>query len=106
MKPFFCSLALHEAHHLKNLLESAGIRCRLKNEGLSALAGEIPFSECAVQLFLLSENDRPEADTVLRAWRAGAPSGPHVDMPRVRRTAGASVHDLLALRPRPGLTDG
>lgn len=76
MKPFFCSLALHEAHHLKNLLESAGIRCRLKNEGLSALAGEIPFPECAVQLFLLSENDRPEADTVLRAWRAGAPSGP------------------------------
>ncbi len=76
MKPFFVSLALHDVHHLKNLLESAGIGCRLKNEGLSTLAGEVPFTECTVQLFLLSEDDRPEADAVLRAWRAGPPRGP------------------------------
>lgn len=69
--PIFSSLALHEVHHLKNLLESAGIRCRLRNENLASLAGEVPFTECAVQLFLVSEFDRPEADAVLRAWSAG-----------------------------------
>ena len=56
MKPFYSSLGLHEVHHLKNLLESAGIGCLLKNEGLSTLAGEVPFTECAVQLFLLSDD--------------------------------------------------
>ena len=76
MKPLYSSLALHEVHHLKNLLESAGIGCRLKNEGLSALAGEVPFTECAVQLFLLSDAVRPEAEAVLRAWRTGPGHGP------------------------------
>ncbi len=86
MKPFYSSLGLHEVHHLKNLLESAGIGCLLKNEGLSTLAGEVPFTECAVQLFLLSDDDRPEADAVLRAWRAGPGLGAAWTCTRCRET--------------------
>ena len=76
MKPFFTSVALHKVHHLKNLLESAGIACRLRNEGLSTLAGEIPFTECSVELYLLSDGDGPVAQAILRAWRAGPGTGP------------------------------
>ena len=66
MPAFFSSLRTHEIHHLKNLLESAGIRCQLRNEGLSTLAGEVPFVECAVQLWLEDDADRALAEAVLR----------------------------------------
>jgi hypothetical protein len=66
MKVFYASLKPHEIHHLKNLIESAGIRCRLRNEGLSTLAGEVPFAECAMQLVLENENDRGLATVILR----------------------------------------
>jgi len=66
MKVFYASLKAHEIRHLKNLLESAGIRCRLRNEGLSTLAGEVPFTECAMQICLENESDRGLADSILR----------------------------------------
>ena len=66
MQPLFSSLNLLEIHHLKNLLESAGVRCRLRNEGLSTLAGEVPFTECAMQLVLENESDRGPANAILR----------------------------------------
>lgn len=66
MKAFYTSLKAHEIHHLKNLLESAGIHCRIRNEGLSTLAGEVPFTECAIQLLLENDSDRPLASSILR----------------------------------------
>jgi len=66
MKAFYTSLKAHEIHHLKNLLESAGIRCRLRNESLSTLAGEVPFTECTIQLFLEDDADRRLASSILR----------------------------------------
>jgi hypothetical protein len=66
MKVFYASLKAHEIHHLKNLLESAGIRCRLRNEGLSTLAGEVPFTECAMQIWLENKSDRGLANSILR----------------------------------------
>jgi hypothetical protein len=76
MKPLFVSLRLHEIHHLKNLLESAGISCFLRNEHLSTLAGEVPFAECAAQLWLVHESDRSAAEAILREWRRPRPAGP------------------------------
>ncbi len=73
MKPIFSSLRLHEIYHLKNLLEAEGIPCRVRNEQLSSLAGEVPFTECAAQLLLLRESDRAAADEVLRAWHSPRP---------------------------------
>jgi hypothetical protein len=75
MKVFYASLKAHEIHHLKNLLESAGVRCRLRNEGLSTLAGEVPFTECAMQLILENDADRRLANSILlemTAHRAAA----------------------------------
>ena len=49
MKPIFSSLSPHEIYHLRNLLQSAGIPCRIHNEHLASLAGEVPFTECAAK---------------------------------------------------------
>jgi putative signal transducing protein len=82
VKPVYSSLNLVEAHHLKNLLQSAGIRCRLKNEELVRLAGEVPFPECALQILVERAEDQPAAETLVRdflkpqpqarpSWRCG-----------------------------------
>ena len=72
MKPLFVSLRLHEIHHLKNLLQSAGIRCHIRNEALSTLAGEVPFAEVAMRLDLEDESDRARAEALLREMQAQA----------------------------------
>ena len=65
MKAIYSSLNLVEVHHLKNLLQSAGIRCRIRNEDLVRLAGEVPFPECALQLVPEREEDTPAAEKLL-----------------------------------------
>jgi hypothetical protein len=75
VKAFYTSLKTHEIHHLKNLLESAGVRCSIRNEGLSTLAGEVPFVECAMQLVLQNESDRELAQAILREMVSRRPPG-------------------------------
>ena len=65
MKTIFSSLNLVEVHHLKNLLQSAGIRCYIRNEDLVRLAGEVPFPECSLQLVPEREEDAPAAEKLL-----------------------------------------
>ena len=82
MKPVFSTLKLHEAHLLKNVLQTEGIRCRLRNEGLSLLAGEIPFPECAIQILIEREEDRGHADEVIARWTRHPPAaGPQWTCP-------------------------
>ena len=77
MQPLYSSLNLLEVYHLKNLLEAEGIRCQLRNELLSRLAGEIPFTECAPQLWLLDERDFERARRVVTDFgRAAVPAPP------------------------------
>jgi len=73
VKPLLVSLNLLEVHHLKNVLEADGIRCWIKNELLSRLAGEVPFTECALELHLVREDDRPHAEALLAVWRGPPP---------------------------------
>jgi hypothetical protein len=68
VKTIFSSLNLVEMHHLKNLLQSEGIPCRIRNEDLSRLAGEIPFTECALQLVIEREQDYAAAEAILREF--------------------------------------
>jgi hypothetical protein len=68
VKAVYSSLNLVEALHLKNLLQSAGIRCRLRNEDLVRLAGEIPFPECALQLLVERAEDQPAAEMLVREF--------------------------------------
>lgn len=81
MQPLYSSLNLLEIHHLKNLLEAEGIRCHIKNELLSRLAGEIPFTECAAQLWLLDERDLERARRVVTDFGRGAVAKPSWQCP-------------------------
>jgi len=65
LKTIFSSLNLVEVHHLKNLLQSAGIRCASITKDLVRLAGEVPFTECALQLVPEREEDTPAAEKLL-----------------------------------------
>jgi len=76
MQLLYSSLKLLEIHHLKNLLEVEGIRCHVKNELLSRLAGEIPFTECAPQLWLLDEHDLERARQIVAEFGRGPAAGP------------------------------
>ena len=76
MQLLFSSLKLLEVHHLKNLLEAEGIRCQIRNELLSRLAGEIPFTECAPELWLLDERDLERARQVVADFGRGTVARP------------------------------
>ncbi len=76
MQPLYSSLNLHEIYHLKNLLEAEGVHCQIRNELLSRLAGEIPFTECAPQLWLLDERDTERARRIVSDFRLGPVAGP------------------------------
>ena len=77
----YSSLNLHEIHHLKNLLETEGIRCHIRNELLSRLAGEIPFTECAPQLWLRDERDLERARQIVSDFGRGAAAAPNWQCP-------------------------
>jgi hypothetical protein len=50
-------------------LRAAGIRCEVRNTTLSGAMGEIPFLECAPQVWLLNEGDETQAREILRQLR-------------------------------------
>jgi Putative prokaryotic signal transducing protein len=74
VKTIFSSLDALEVHHLRNLLEADGIRTVLKNELLSRLAGEIPFTEVAMQIVVLRDEESERAATLLAGYRASRPA--------------------------------
>lgn len=76
MTPVFTSLNLHEVHHIKNLLAAEGITTFIRNELLSRLAGEVPFTECAPQLCVLNDADRQPAERVIAEFRRALPKRP------------------------------
>jgi hypothetical protein len=69
MKRVFSSLNLIEINHLKNLLEAAGVHCTLRNQFLTGIAGEVPFDQCAAQLWVLDDAQLWLAEEVMRDWR-------------------------------------
>jgi phage terminase large subunit GpA-like protein len=57
--------SLLEVAHLRNLLESEGIACCLRNERLAGGLGEIPFVECWPELWVLRNGDALRARGVI-----------------------------------------
>lgn len=76
MQLLYSSLKLLEVHHLKNLLEAEGIPCQLRNELLSRLAGEVPFTECAPELWLLDERELERARRIVSDFDCAAVAAP------------------------------
>lgn len=76
MAALFASLKRLEVYHLRNLLEAEGIPCWVRNELLSQLAGEVPFTECQLELWLRRPQDQQRAEKVLRDFLSGVPLAP------------------------------
>ncbi|MEG1832073.1 MAG: DUF2007 domain-containing protein [Burkholderiaceae bacterium] len=56
-------------------LRAAGIECELRNTTLSGAMGEIPFLECAPQIWIARDEDEAPARDLLAELRQ-APRGP------------------------------
>jgi hypothetical protein len=61
----FASVNLAEVHHVKNLLQSVGIRTILKNEMLASAIGQLPFTECQPELWVVDPADAERARRLL-----------------------------------------
>ena len=64
------------AAQLAGALRAAGIDCEVRNTTLSGALGEIPFLECAPQIWLRDDIDEPRAHELIALLRkppAGAP---------------------------------
>ena len=52
----------------KDLLEQEGIACLLKNDRLSSAVGEIPFTDCFPELWVIDDEVYPRAHLLLNGW--------------------------------------
>lgn len=57
-------------------LRAAGIRCELRNTALSGALGEIPFLECAPQLWVQGDDDESRARAILLQLKQPMPGPP------------------------------
>ncbi len=57
----------------QRMLESAGIRCEVRNRYLGGAVGELPTDQAAPQIWLADERDEPRARVLLDEWQRPAP---------------------------------
>jgi hypothetical protein len=57
MRKVHTAESIIEIAHLRNVLESAGIACEVRNDRLGGALGEIPFVECWPQLWVRQTGD-------------------------------------------------
>lgn len=55
-----------QAAHIANALRAAGIACEVRNTTLSSAIGDIPFLECAPQVWIAHDLDEARARMLLR----------------------------------------
>lgn len=60
-----CDHALQAAHYA-NALRAAGIACEVRNTTLAGAIGDIPWLECAPQVWIENDTDETRARTLLR----------------------------------------
>lgn len=70
MKRVFSSLNRAAVHHARNLLSTEGIRCEIRNELLAGALGQVPFTECEIELWVIDDADLWRAEEILRHGRA------------------------------------
>ena len=57
-----------QAGLLKEILAQEGIECTLRNDQLSSALGEIPFTECSPELWVIDDEAYPRAKLFVEAW--------------------------------------
>lgn len=55
-----------QAAHLANALRAAGVACEVRNTTLSGAVGDIPWLECAPQVWIKNDLDEAHARSLLR----------------------------------------
>ena len=65
MKKLTTAPLLITVTHFKNLLESEGIACRIRNEHLGSIAGEMPLGEIWPELWIVNELDFDRAKQLI-----------------------------------------
>jgi Putative prokaryotic signal transducing protein len=73
VKRIFGSYNQPLVHHVKNMLEAAGIRVLVRNQYLSGAMGELPPAECQAELWVLDEKDYEKAAAVFQAQAVSGP---------------------------------
>ena len=61
MKKLTSSESLVTINHYKNVLESEGIPCQIRNEFLGGIAGEMPLQEIWPELWVINDIDYDRA---------------------------------------------
>lgn len=73
MKEVFVYQNLIEVEVRKERLEQAGIRCLIKNQRSSGLAGEIPFTEVFPEVWVIQDEDYDQARQMLKEGLVSLP---------------------------------
>ena len=77
VRKIYTAESVVEVAHLRNVLESAGIECLVRNDRLAGAIGEIPFVECWPELWVRQPGDALRArgliDQVLSPGAQGEP---------------------------------
>jgi hypothetical protein len=77
MKKLTTSHSLVTINHFKNVLESEGIPCHIKNEILGGIAGEMPLTEVWPELWVINDIDFDRAKQLIdEAITEESPSAP------------------------------
>ena len=74
MRKVYTAESVIEVAHLRNVLESAGIRCFVRNEGLAGVMGEIPYVECWPELWVVRNGDALRARGLIDEARQSVPA--------------------------------
>src|SRR5687767_2058565 len=69
MQRLFSSSDLVRVAQLKDVLEAEGIPCVIKNENLSGIAGEVPFTETFPELWIQNDSDLTKAVSIKADWK-------------------------------------
>lgn len=69
MKLVFDHIDFTIVGHLQSVLEAAGIRTEIRNEGGSGGAGELPFTQVYPELWILENKDEPRARALIKEFR-------------------------------------
>jgi hypothetical protein len=83
MKLVYSAESVVQVAHMRNVLESAGIDCEVRNYHLASVIGEIPFAEGWPQLWV-SEGQHAEAEQLVATALDGVQRGPEWTCPECR----------------------
>lgn len=67
MRKVYSSQLVPMVGHLRNVLESHGIDCIVKNDFLCGAAGELPPNECWPELWIMEDRHYDEAVAIVSA---------------------------------------